>query len=65
MRRFGFVVALALLCAAPLSAQQKLAYEAGIFAQYTKYDSFTGINDGVGLGGRFDFYFLKEPVDRV
>ena len=60
MRRICQLTALAFLMAAPLTAQRAIAYEGGIFGQYTKFDDFTKIDNVPGLGAHFDIYFLKR-----
>jgi outer membrane protein OmpA-like peptidoglycan-associated protein len=60
MRRIGQLTALAVLMAAPLTAQRAVAYEGGIFGQYTKFDDFTKIDNVPGIGAHFDIYFLKR-----
>ena len=60
MRRIGQLTVLAFLMAAPLTAQRAIAYEGGIFGQYTKFDDFTKINSVPGIGGHVDIYFLKR-----
>jgi OOP family OmpA-OmpF porin len=52
MRRASFVTALVLLAAAPLAAQRNPVFEAGVFGQFTKYDNFTKLDNGAGIGGR-------------
>lgn len=54
-------MAAGLLLAAPaIGAQRAVAVEAGVFAQYTKYDDFTGLKDGIGGGGRLGIYPFKN-----
>jgi OOP family OmpA-OmpF porin len=54
-------MAAGLLMAAPtLGAQQKVAAELGIFVQYSKYDAFTHLKDGLGAGARLGFYPFKN-----
>jgi outer membrane protein OmpA-like peptidoglycan-associated protein len=60
MKRTVFSVALALAATSPLAAQRAVAFEGGIFVQYTKFDDFTKINSVVGGGGHFDVYFLRR-----
>ncbi|HLA90043.1 MAG TPA: OmpA family protein [Gemmatimonadaceae bacterium] len=52
MRPVLSVSVFALLAVAPLSAQRNAALEAGVFGQFSKYDSFTKLDNGVGVGGR-------------
>jgi outer membrane protein OmpA-like peptidoglycan-associated protein len=54
------ISALLLLAAVPLAAQRTIAYEGGVFAQYTKFDDFTKLNSVPGIGGHFDAYILKR-----
>jgi outer membrane protein OmpA-like peptidoglycan-associated protein len=50
-----------LLIAAPtLGAQNNVAAELGIFGQYSKYDAFTHLKDGLGVGARFGIYPFKN-----
>ena len=60
MRRIGQLTALAVLMAAPLTAQRAVAYEGGIFGQYTKFDDFTKIDNVPGIGAHVDIYFMKR-----
>lgn len=46
--------------ATPLAAQRTVALEAGIFGQFSKYDDFTGLRNGVGAGARVGAYFLRN-----
>ena len=52
MRRAWFVTALVSYAAAPLAAQRSPSHEAGVFGQLTKYDNFTKLDNGVGIGGQ-------------
>ena len=52
MKRALFATAIATCAAVPLAAQRYPTAEAGVFAQYTHYDSFTRLGDAVGPGGR-------------
>jgi hypothetical protein len=60
MKRLTLSAALLLLAATSLPAQQTLAYEAGVFAQYSHYDHVTLLKDGVGAGARFGVYIFKN-----
>ena len=61
MKRQLTWMAAALLLAAPtLGAQNTVAVEVGGFAQYSKYDSFTHLKDGVGIGARLGFYPFRN-----
>ena len=46
--------------ATPLAAQRAVALEVGVFGQYSKYDDFTGLENGLGAGARFSIYFLRN-----
>lgn len=52
--------ALLLLAAPLLQAQRAPAFELGAFAQYSKFDAFTGLSNGVGFGARAGAYFLRN-----
>jgi outer membrane protein OmpA-like peptidoglycan-associated protein len=55
------LLAVATLFVAPvLSAQRAPAFELGIFGQYSKYDDFTKLENGIGAGARFGMYWLKN-----
>ncbi|MBI1810238.1 MAG: outer membrane beta-barrel protein [Gemmatimonadetes bacterium] len=62
------MTALALASAGPLFAQ-RIAGEAGVFVQWTKYDDFTNLNNPVGFGGRLGISpfnrWLGLPTDRL
>jgi outer membrane protein OmpA-like peptidoglycan-associated protein len=60
MRRLTVSAALLLLAATSLRAQQSFAYEAGVFAEYTKFSDTTHLKDGVGAGLRFGIYPFKN-----
>jgi len=60
MQRIRLSVALLLLAAPALGAQQKMAAELGIFGQYSKYDNFTGLSNGIGAGARLGVYVLRN-----
>lgn len=60
MKRLAISASLLLLAATALPAQQTLAYEAGVFAQYSHYDHVTLLKDGVGAGARFGVYIFKN-----
>jgi outer membrane protein OmpA-like peptidoglycan-associated protein len=53
---FGLVAAIA----TPAFAQRSFAYEAGLFAQYTKYADTTRLTSGIGGGARFGIFFLPR-----
>ena len=60
MKRLTLIAAL-LVAAAPVArAQRATAVELGVFGQYSKYDDFTGLANGVGAGARFGVYFLRN-----
>jgi OOP family OmpA-OmpF porin len=55
------LLAAGLLLAAPtVGAQRAVAVEAGVFAQYTRYDAFTELTHGIGGGGRLGVYPFKN-----
>ena len=60
MRRFMVSTALFLLAASSLRAQQSFAYEAGVFAEYSKFSDTTHLKDGVGFGLRVGVYPFKN-----
>jgi len=61
MKRQLIGLAAVLLFAAPtLGAQNNVAAELGIFGQYSKYDAFTHLKDGYGVGARFGIYPFKN-----
>ena len=60
MKRFRFLAALVLAFAPVLGAQRATAFELGAFLQYSKYDDFTGLKNGIGGGGRFGVYLLRN-----
>jgi len=60
MQRIRLSAALLLLAAPALGAQQKMAAELGIFGQYSKYDNFTGLQNGIGAGARLGVYVLRN-----
>ena len=61
MKRQLTWIAAGLLFAAPtLGAQNTVAVELGGFGQYSKFDSFTHLKDGLGVGARFGIYPFKN-----
>lgn len=61
MQRHLTWMAAGLLFAAPtLGAQNNVAAELGVFVQYSKYDAFTHLKDGLGAGARFGIYPFKN-----
>ena len=60
MQRIRLTAALLLLAAPGLGAQQKLAAEMGIFGQFSKYDDFTGLKNGLGAGARLGVYLARN-----
>ena len=46
--------------ATPLAAQRAVALELGVFGQFSKYDDFTGLRNGLGAGARLGGYFLRN-----
>src|SRR5512142_3359993 len=59
-RQLIWVAAGLLMTASSLAAQRAVAVEAGVFAQYSKYDAFTHLKNGLGIGGRLGFYPFKN-----
>ena len=59
-RQLTWMVAGLLIAAPTLGAQSNVAVELGAFAQYSKYDSFTHLKDGYGVGARFGIYPFKN-----
>ncbi len=54
-------MAAGLLMAAPmLGAQNAAAVEIGVFGQYSKYDAFTHLKDGLGAGARLGVYPFRN-----
>ena len=49
-----------LLTVTASEAQRAVAVEVGVFAQYSKYDAFTHLKDGLGAGARFGVYPFKN-----
>jgi outer membrane protein OmpA-like peptidoglycan-associated protein len=60
MRRIGLMTVLAIAFSTSLSAQRAIAYEGGIFGQYTKFDDLTKIASVAGIGAHFDAYIFKR-----
>jgi OmpA-OmpF porin, OOP family len=60
MQRIRLSVALLLLAAPALGAQQNIAAEVGVFGQFSKYDNFTGLTNGIGAGARLGVYLLRN-----
>ncbi|MFI5311104.1 MAG: outer membrane beta-barrel protein, partial [Gemmatimonadales bacterium] len=52
--------AIAVCASAPLGAQRIATLEAGVFGQFTKYDNFTKLDNGVGLGARLGVIFCQR-----
>lgn len=59
-RQLTWIVAGLLLAAPTLGAQNNVAAELGVFGQYSKYDAFTHLKDGLGIGARFGIYPFKN-----
>jgi OOP family OmpA-OmpF porin len=59
-RHLTLLAAGLLLTATTSQAQRAVAAEVGVFAQYSKYDAFTHLKDGMGIGGRFGVYPFKN-----
>src|SRR6185503_7726600 len=60
IKHLRLLAALALLAAPTLEAQRDPAFELGIFGQYSKYDAFTKLENGIGAGVRFSMYWVKN-----
>ena len=60
MRRFLVSAAILSLSAVSLRAQQKFAYEVGVFAEYSKFADTTHLKDGIGGGARLGVYPFKN-----
>ncbi len=61
-KSFQFLAA-AMLLVAPAevaTAQRAPAFELGIFGQYSKFDDFTKLENGIGAGIRLTWYFLPR-----
>jgi outer membrane protein OmpA-like peptidoglycan-associated protein len=59
MKRLSLATALALAVTAPLPAQ-RVSAEAGVFGQFTRYDPFTKLENGIGLGGRVGVFVCQR-----
>lgn len=59
-RQFAWMAAGLLLATPTLGAQNNVAAELGVFVQYSKYDAFTHLKDGLGAGARFGIYPFKN-----
>jgi outer membrane protein OmpA-like peptidoglycan-associated protein len=59
-RLLALATLLSVTVAPALHAQRAVAFELGIFGQYSKYDNFTQLENGIGAGARFGMYFLKN-----
>lgn len=60
LKRLTFLTALLALVAPAAHAQRATAVELGVFAQYSKYDDFTQLSNGVGAGARLGVYLLRN-----
>ena len=60
LKRLTVLSVLLVLAAPAAHAQRATAVELGVFAQYSKYDDFTQLSNGVGAGARFGVYFLRN-----
>jgi outer membrane protein OmpA-like peptidoglycan-associated protein len=58
MRRTVIALGLVAVAAGPLLAQRTLAYEAGLFGEYTKYADTTHLKSGFGPGARAGIFVL-------
>lgn len=59
-RQLAWMAAGLLMAAPTIGAQNNVAAELGVFVQYSKYDAFTHLKDGLGAGARFGFYPFKN-----
>ncbi|MBM4194410.1 MAG: porin family protein, partial [Gemmatimonadetes bacterium] len=53
-------LALCAIASAPANAQRGVAYEAGVFGHFTKFDAVTKLDNGLGIGGHVDVYLLRR-----
>ncbi len=60
MKRTLVVLGLVAAIATPAFAQRSFAYEAGLFAQYSKLADTTRMGSGIGGGARFGIFFLPR-----
>jgi outer membrane protein OmpA-like peptidoglycan-associated protein len=61
MNKLTRFLSVAIVLFAPaLQAQRAPAFELGIFAQYSKFDDFTRLENGIGAGARGTLYFLPR-----
>ncbi|MBI3504411.1 MAG: OmpA family protein [Proteobacteria bacterium] len=60
MKRFILLAALLVTATPAIEAQRATAVELGVFGQYSKYDDFTQLSNGVGAGARLGVYFLRN-----
>jgi outer membrane protein OmpA-like peptidoglycan-associated protein len=60
MRKISLIAAIAFVAAAPLAAQRAHTVEAGIFGQYSTFDSFTKIGSAPGFGGLLGVFPLPR-----
>ena len=60
MKRTLVVLGLVAAITTPAFAQRSWAYEAGLFAQYTKYADTTHLTSGFGAGARFGIFILPR-----
>jgi outer membrane protein OmpA-like peptidoglycan-associated protein len=60
IKKIRLLAVASLLLAPALGAQRAPAFELGIFGQYSKYDAFTRLENGIGAGARFSMYWLKN-----
>lgn len=59
-RQLAWMAAGLLIAVPTLGAQNNVAAELGVFVQYSKYDAFTHLKDGLGAGARFGIYPFKN-----
>jgi outer membrane protein OmpA-like peptidoglycan-associated protein len=60
MRRILFALSGLLIAGTSLHAQRSWAYEAGVFAEYTKFDDTTHLKSNVGGGARFGIFIFPR-----
>jgi outer membrane protein OmpA-like peptidoglycan-associated protein len=60
MRRFLVSAALLTFAASSLRAQQTIAFEAGLFAQFTNFADTTHVKSNIGGGARFGIFLLPR-----
>jgi OOP family OmpA-OmpF porin len=58
--QWKYLVAALLVAAPSVQAQRKVAFELGVFGQYTMFADTTKLENGIGLGARFSIYPLRN-----